>query len=1141
MAYKINGTTVVDNSRNVCACCVTSCCITASSRMDAPSGNTASRPGSPATGSIYFDTDLGSLISYDGSAWSAVGGSGALEVDDITTSDTEAWIAMSMTTIDGFTCRCFRCCNHGGPPTSLSCIMPGTNCFAAECYAPDINTRCRYDGCTIPAYVEGDQQYCTVSDPGTMCFLSNYRAPSVRFRGSFTCTFACAGLCFPITQITSGYDGVTAQMYHSLCNFGPFGFFPNCTDQRHYEQFFINRKGGVTSSHGQDPKVRACCCCASLRHPYKTFSHYRYQGFTKYGAIPGIRAPIACFPRASSNLKCGMTFIVTSDTYGTGAEEICCWGWEHHSSGSKFYNWYRVGNSNQILDLCMNICPCQTFYNNGCMFCCLCHSLASVWCCCCKFFCVCTHGIFEFFNKKTDVYGGSNVTDRQAFSKTICTHSDGLTCKAPDLGCNQFAITATRGFEQCCVCFAAPHDLYAGTNNCRLWFLSRDGCYIHFVKLENLSNNGTAACCCKIDNQNTSSPTCWSCFKRPYYARINRVTACYDCFYGACCLCFPTVMCCMGCVKGSSCFPQNQTVVADPSFVNIGFNAPRPPEDTMGNVWCNNAYSFYNCGPSNQTFEDFSWNAWSHVCTRKAIFHNFCANNLKFTIFDCCKELIERSTNLFKLTMGCDWRKFALLYGAGPCYICQCGASIPEYCFLMGKCDSTRNHCCLACCVCAITGCIFQSLSVHCLGHVLMKGSQVHGCFGFLPPGNGTENHTYINKANDHIVMIRGFSHDTAPGCNCGSGFYWVGAICYDIHNDCISKVNTFFPAPICEMERLNCNYPVVRNNNCCDTPLEQRCTRYNFWKACKPYSTVCNSNSFDGGNFISAVPYGTYQYWIESGCTDLGGVNLTMSNFGGELVCAQCNQSETTFYWSCTGQACNLEFMCCTYMCIQPGFLRIARVPYSTPLECIGWRNDTYLACWMNQWFFPEKGGVPTFAVATAGDACHKCMICCAFGNRHFMHPCVKISPTNNCFVCHVYGTCDCNRGNKEFKIWHDCCCVYFCCCIATGHTANAWCAVKFCCLFKRTVNFGGTGQGPYCLCQSIIDNIKPCHLDSNETSKRYVSRFIQDRSPVVSRPYHVDGSGEPFFYKWVKANAGEDANSRFSRLWNEDVIQCC
>ena len=74
MAYKINGTTVVDNSRNVCACCVTSCCVTASTRLDTPSGNTASRPGSPATGSLYFDTDEGGLVAYDGSDWAAVGG-----------------------------------------------------------------------------------------------------------------------------------------------------------------------------------------------------------------------------------------------------------------------------------------------------------------------------------------------------------------------------------------------------------------------------------------------------------------------------------------------------------------------------------------------------------------------------------------------------------------------------------------------------------------------------------------------------------------------------------------------------------------------------------------------------------------------------------------------------------------------------------------------------------------------------------------------------------------------------------------------------------------------------------------------------------------------------------------------------------
>lgn len=135
MAYKINGTTVVDNSRNVTACCVTSCCITATTRMDAPSGNTASRPGSPATGSIYFDTDETSLVAYDGSAWASVGGSGtAINMNEFSTG--------SMTGVAGavncnapmctsahyeigyndstalFFFSCCGCCNHIVNPSS---------------------------------------------------------------------------------------------------------------------------------------------------------------------------------------------------------------------------------------------------------------------------------------------------------------------------------------------------------------------------------------------------------------------------------------------------------------------------------------------------------------------------------------------------------------------------------------------------------------------------------------------------------------------------------------------------------------------------------------------------------------------------------------------------------------------------------------------------------------------------------------------------------------------------------------------------------------------------------------------------------------------------------------------------------------
>jgi hypothetical protein len=38
------------------------------------SGTTLERPASPATGMIWFNTDLNSFEGYDGTAWNAVGG-----------------------------------------------------------------------------------------------------------------------------------------------------------------------------------------------------------------------------------------------------------------------------------------------------------------------------------------------------------------------------------------------------------------------------------------------------------------------------------------------------------------------------------------------------------------------------------------------------------------------------------------------------------------------------------------------------------------------------------------------------------------------------------------------------------------------------------------------------------------------------------------------------------------------------------------------------------------------------------------------------------------------------------------------------------------------------------------------------------
>ena len=40
---------------------------------EVPSGGTGDRPDSPSTGDLYFDTDLGVLLVYNGSGWEEVG------------------------------------------------------------------------------------------------------------------------------------------------------------------------------------------------------------------------------------------------------------------------------------------------------------------------------------------------------------------------------------------------------------------------------------------------------------------------------------------------------------------------------------------------------------------------------------------------------------------------------------------------------------------------------------------------------------------------------------------------------------------------------------------------------------------------------------------------------------------------------------------------------------------------------------------------------------------------------------------------------------------------------------------------------------------------------------------------------------
>ena len=70
MALKVSGTTIIDNSKNIISGTpsVQGTIVTANV-LTAPSGTTANRPASPATGQLYFDTDEGTLVAYNGTEW----------------------------------------------------------------------------------------------------------------------------------------------------------------------------------------------------------------------------------------------------------------------------------------------------------------------------------------------------------------------------------------------------------------------------------------------------------------------------------------------------------------------------------------------------------------------------------------------------------------------------------------------------------------------------------------------------------------------------------------------------------------------------------------------------------------------------------------------------------------------------------------------------------------------------------------------------------------------------------------------------------------------------------------------------------------------------------------------------------------
>ncbi len=495
MAYKINGTTVVDNSRNVCACCVTSCCITASDRMDAPSGTTAQRPSSPATGSIYFDTDEGSLVSYDGSDWKKVGGSSGIQFAG-EVADGDPWTV-------GYLCiigdRCRGAC--------------GVNCWERRCTTMNNSWYC-YNPMN-PSCFASDACLCTLrqsyacrryNPPGTSCCinlchpyhcsnLANHNCQSCQNHWPGGQVFPDGSYCFTVAH----------QSSHS------------CVNQLNQRSVYINRKGGL--SYSEDASVTASPYNCFMEVSKNDFKALHYSGTGKNGPTAFLGLPLQCLfckfsdCNRSNTLWGGDTYILEVDTSTAGGSgfKVCC----STSFCSGLFEHPREIALGCTVGTFIKACL-DKICSKTCQFdCCI-----SVCCCdkCCMF------SNFTIIPKEPTF---SSVNPDCYNKLADCDPESGLEIKS------------NIDFVQNSVLFARNGTPCGTGRFCKLGytcyhnqeFISADGCYLYLLFADkNTTTNNCVFCCCRC----CECPNCTLCCVKyscgvPAVEKIDLTNGCVVC------------------------------------------------------------------------------------------------------------------------------------------------------------------------------------------------------------------------------------------------------------------------------------------------------------------------------------------------------------------------------------------------------------------------------------------------------------------------------------------------------------------------------------------------------------------------------------------------------------------------------------
>jgi len=702
--------------------------------------------------------------------------------------------------------------------------------------------------------------------------------------------------------------------------------------------------------------------------------------------------------------------------------------------------------------------------------------------------------------------------------------------------CCVFVATFYTGHGQSCLCPRSSLVIGNGVT-----FPSRDGCYIY--RLFSCCASGVAGnlCSCKIDN-NMSSGTnaCFNSYVRPYQTKINRINPCVVQHKGFCCVKFDDWECnVLGCTIGTD--TRRNTWSSDINMLGCLYtlsadpNAMKDFEPKVIEISTNN---YSSCLIRCKNLDEAHHVVWSQCCCQKAILISEISCTLDTTIglFDCTLDSMDVVYSLSYLNSNSFVCNLVGAYGLKPC--CMTGSSpniSPSQCFLAGG-TTAACRCAWRNCLCTVTGNKTLSLMHKCLGYSMAHTCGTT-CMSMQPIAGDSSFSTVHNRENDHLVLFRAIGY----GCNaqCMNCVTWMGAICWDIHNRCISKVNTIYPpspdgALQYQKNSYWCNIECAKanssyNQGCMALPVCSYLFLKETWCCC--FSTPAEG--------IRALPYGNINSYRDSGCTDSGGFYVA-GGLGCTLnyeVCAtRCSQTAGTndpYYYSCTASACQVYGpFCQCIMLVRPMQKYLAKVPFSKPLECVGFRSEPELAKMMNSIAAPAECANHFTNLSSIGSVGHKCLTCCACACSFRMPP-QNLCQSMNCFSCGPYGTCDCLKWQKTTLLITPTTQVRLGCCLFTGVSTGTYCNLPFCCYteyFKNCNNFS---------CAQHYKCLQPCHFSKNETSKRYIYPYIESRACVKESNYGDFGSR--ISCRLVPLNTGEDPYERFHRQWNEDVIECC